>query len=113
MRGRPPVRCLDCNLVIGIEKARKGSLLCDGCFEEQFIPLKSRLRDIDKKEDRLTFLYRKCKELDKVVTKGEIKRMISSGYTDELILKTEGVSLWTYGNEPSTTVSRVGTVDGI
>lgn len=90
------------------KKRTVNARLCNECFREQNDYLKTRVRDVETyDEDRLLFLYRKSKELDLGYTKKEIRGMVRSGMTDNLILKTGNSGVWTYGGEPSKAIEYV------
>ena len=78
------------------------AFMCEECFQVQNEYLKTRVRDVEtEKEDRLTFLFRRAKELGLNYTKREINKFIRAGMTDNLILKTKSDNVWVYGCEAS------------
>lgn len=87
--------CMNC---VG-EKAIPGSKLCKMCYDAQNNELTHKVRDIETyTEDRLSFLYRKSKEIGLNHSRKHINKMITAGMTDDLILKTKPDILWTYGS---------------
>lgn len=83
-------------------KSMTNGVMCEKCFQKQNEELRKKIMDVETyNEDRLLFLLRKSKELDLGYSKKEIKRMVRSGMTDALILKTKRLNVWTYDCEVS------------
>ncbi len=99
-RGRPKQLCLDCGAPTSVQHVRQGSFLCNSCYDLQNEQLKSKVLDVETyDEDRLLFLARMTKQVGKDLTAKEIRSMVDNGMSDEQILRTKPLNIWTYGCE--------------
>lgn len=102
-RGRKKYICIDCKTrPVNLGVKRTGTFLCNKCYDLQNEQLKSKVLDVETyDEDRLLFLARMSKQVGKDLSAKEIRSMVDNGMTDEQILRTRPLSIWTYGCEVS------------